>query len=118
MGREFIFSYPSFVMIGNYDLDADGRPILDDCTEFRTATLNGIEHLAVFTDEHSASEYREAVCKDFSCYGFANAHQLRAFLESLRKEVFPRIVFDLNHKTKRGQCFSMDEVLLGLAQTE
>ena len=57
----FIWTFPLFIVAGNFSVDSLGNPIFRDDTYYLAPKADGVHHLAIFTDADLAQTYIE-VC--------------------------------------------------------
>jgi hypothetical protein len=55
----FIWTFPLFIVAGNFSLDASGNPIFRDDSYYLAPKADRVHQLAVFTDADLAQTYIE-----------------------------------------------------------
>ena len=111
----FLWSFPSFTIIGSHNRDSDTGDILfDDDLRFATpeVTPGGEQRIAIFTDAGLAEDFRLTMPnpQTYRLGRFSTAAQLRDFLH-LAKPFYARVVVDLNHKTWVGRHFPIPDLI-------
>lgn len=93
----FVWTFPVYVLATNYTLEDNGSFAFNENTGFMAPKMvDGVPHLAIFTDRDNAERYRERCGEDSDLRAFSFEPDRMLWLLDIIAGDFPMMTIDPN----------------------